>query len=132
MIIIMNTFQENFQHNLSTIEERLNLRENIGLTSYYSCNDNIVAHFNKIEYYKYLSMVFLSDMMEDYNSMTIDLVNEDNSSELLLDSIVNGFSVSDDIAMIHIINYRDYTDTMKSIVKKMINNVSGKVFIVKY
>lgn len=128
----MNAFQENFQHNLSTIEERLSIRGDIGLTNYYSLNDNLVAHFNKIEYYKYLSMIFLSDMMEDYNSMTIDLVNEDNSSELLLDSIVNGFSVSDDIAMIHIINYCDYTDTMKSIVKKMINNVSGKVFIVKY
>lgn len=128
----MNAFQENFQHNLSTIEERLSIRRDIGLTNYYSLNDNLVAHFNKIEYYKYLSMIFLSDMMNDYNSMTIDLVNEDNSSELLLDSIVNGFSVSDDIAMIHIINYRDYTDTMKNIVKKMIRNVSGKVFIIKY
>lgn len=33
--------------------------------------------------------------------------------------------------MIHVINYRDYTDTMKSIVKKMISNVDGKVFIIK-
>lgn len=128
----MNTFQENFEHNLNTIKERLNLKENIGLTSYYSSNNNLVAHFDKIEYYKYLSMIFLSDMIEDCNSMTIDLVNKDNSSELLLDSIVDGFSVSDDIAMIHIINYRDYTDTMQNIVDKMISTVSGKVFIIKY
>ena len=132
MNTIMNTFQENFQHNLSTIEERLNLKENIGLTSYYSLNDNLVAYFDKIEYYKYLSMVFLTDMTGEYKAKTIDLTNNYDITELLENSVSNGFSVDDNVMMIHIVNYKNYNSTMTNIIKKMINNVSGKVFIIKW
>ena len=128
----MNTFQENFEHNLNTIEERLNLRENIGLTSYYSCNDNLVAHFDKIEYYKYLNMVFLTDMMGEYKAKTIDLTNNYDIIELLENITTNGFSVDDNVMLIHIVNYKNYNSTMTNIIKKMINNVSGKVFIIKW
>lgn len=132
MNTIMNTFQENFQHNLSTIEERLNLKENIGLTSYYSLNDNLVAYFDKIEYYKYLNMVFLTDMTGEYKAKTIDLTNNYDITELLENSVSNGFSVDDNVMMIHIVNYKNYNSTMTNIIKKMINNVSGKVFIIKW
>ncbi len=128
----MNTFQENFEHNLSTIEERLNLRENIGLTSYYSSNNNLVAHFDKIEYYKYLNMVFLTDMMGEYKAKTIDLTNNYDIIELLENTTTNGFSVDDNVMLIHIVNYKNYNSTMTNIIKKMINNVSGKVFIIKF
>ena len=128
----MTTFQQDFEHNLNTIEERLNLKENIGLTSYYSLNDNLVAHFNKIEYYKYLNMVFLTDMMGEYKAKTIDLTNNYDIIELLENSVSNGFSVDDNVMMIHIVNYKNYNSTMTNIIKKMINNVSGKVFIIKW
>ena len=128
----MNTFQENFEHNLNTIEERLNLKENIGLTSYYSSNNNLVAHFDKIEYYKYLNMVFLTDMMGEYKAKTIDLTNNYDITELLENSVSNGFSVDDNVMLIHIVNYKNYNSTMTNIIKKMINNVSGKVFIIKF
>lgn len=128
----MNTFQENFEHNLNTIEERLNLKENIGLTSYYSSNNNLVAHFDKIEYYKYLNMVFLTDMTGEYKAKTIDLTNNYDITELLENSVSNGFSVDDNVMMIHIVNYKNYNSTMTNIIKKMINNVSGKVFIIKW
>lgn len=128
----MNTFQENFEHNLNTIEERLNLTENIGLTSYYSSNNNLVAHFDKIEYYKYLSMVFLTDMTGEYKAKTIDLTNNYDITELLENSVSNGFSVDDNVMLIHIVNYKNYNSTMTNIIKKMINNVSGKVFIIKW
>ncbi len=128
----MNAFQESFQHNLSTIEERLNLRENIGLTSYYSSNNNLVAHFDKIEYYKYLNMVFLTDMMGEYKAKTIDLTNNYDIIELLENTTTNGFSVDDNVMLIHIVNYKNYNSTMTNIIKKMINNVSGKVFIIKF
>lgn len=128
----MNTFQENFEHNLNTIEERLNLKENIGLTSYYSSNNNLVAHFDKIEYYKYLNMVFLTDMMGEYNAKTIDLTNNYDIIELLENTTTNGFSVDDNVMLIHIVNYKNYNSTMTNIIKKMINNVSGKVFIIKW
>lgn len=128
----MNTFQENFEHNLNTIEERLNLKENIGLTSYYSSNDNLVAYFDKIEYYKYLSMVFLTDMTGEYKAKTIDLTNNYDITELLENSVSNGFSVDDNVMMIHIVNYKNYNSTMTNLIKKMINNVSGKVFIIKW
>lgn len=128
----MNAFQENFQHNLSTIEERLNLKENIGLTSYYSSNNNLVAHFDKIEYYKYLNMVFLTDMMGEYKAKTIDLTNNYDIIELLENTTTNGFSVDDNVMLIHIVNYKNYNSTMTNIIKKMINNVSGKVFIIKW
>ena len=128
----MNTFQENFEHNLNTIEERLNLKENIGLTSYYSSNNNLVAHFDKIEYYKYLSMVFLTDMTGEYKAKTIDLTNNYDITELLENSVSNGFSVDDNVMLIHIVNYKNYNSTMTNIIKKMINNVSGKVFIIKW
>lgn len=128
----MNTFQENFEHNLNTIEERLNLKENIGLTSYYYSNDNLVAYFDKIEYYKYLSMVFLTDMTGEYKAKTIDLTNNYDITELLENSVSNGFSVDDNVMMIHIVNYKNYNSTMTNIIKKMINNVSGKVFIIKW
>ena len=128
----MNTFQENFEHNLNTIEERLNLKENIGLTSYYSSNNNLVAHFDKIEYYKYLNMVFLTDMMGEYKAKTIDLTNNYDIIELLENTTTNGFSVDDNVMMIHIVNYKNYNSTMTNIIKKMINNVSGKVFIIKF
>ena len=101
----MNTFQENFEHNLNTIEERLNLKENIGLTSYYSSNNNLVAHFDKIEYYKYLSMVFLTDMMGEYKAKTIDLTNNYDIIELLENTTTNGFSIDDNVMLIHIVNY---------------------------
>lgn len=128
----MNTFQENFEHNLNTIEERLNLKENIGLTSYYSSNDNLVAHFDKIEYYKYLSMIFLTDMEGEYQAKTIDLTNNSNIIELLENTTTNGFSVDDNVMMIHIVNYKNYSYAMTNIIKNMISNVSGKVFIIKY
>lgn len=128
----MNTFQENFEHNLNTIEERLNLKENIGLTSYYSSNNNLVAHFDKIEYYKYLNMVFLTDMMGEYKAKTIDLTNNYDIIELLENTTTNGFSVDDNVMLIHIVNYKNYNSTMTNIIKKMINNVSGKVFIIKW
>lgn len=128
----MNTFQENFEHNLNTIKERLNLRENIGLTSYYSSNNNLVAHFDKIEYYKYLNMVFLTDMMGEYKAKTIDLTNNYDIIELLENTTTNGFSVDDNVMLIHIVNYKNYNSTMTNIIKKMINNVSGKVFIIKW
>ena len=128
----MNTFQENFEHNLNTIEERLNLKENIGLTSYYSSNNNLVAHFDKIEYYKYLSMVFLTDMMGEYKAKTIDLTNNYDIIELLENTTTNGFSIDDNVMLIHIVNYKNYNSTMTNIIKKMINNVSGKVFIIKW
>lgn len=128
----MNTFQENFEHNLNTIEERLNLKENIGLTSYYSSNNNLVAHFDKIEYYKYLSMVFLTDMMGEYKAKTIDLTNNYDIIELLENTTTNGFSIDDNVMLIHIVNYKNYNSTMTNIIKKMINNVSGKVFIIKF
>jgi len=128
----MNTFQENFEHNLNTIEERLNLKENIGLTSYYSSNNNLVAHFDKIEYYKYLNMVFLTDMMGEYKAKTIDLTNNYDIIELLENTTTNGFSVDDNVMLIHIVNYKNYNSTMTNIIKKMINNVSGKVFIIKF
>ena len=128
----MNTFQENFEHNLNTIEERLNLKENIGLTSYYSSNNNLVAHFDKIEYYKYLNMVFLTDMMGEYKAKTIDLTNNYDIIELLENITTNGFSVDDNVMLIHIVNYKNYNSTMTNIIKKMINNVSGKVFIIKW
>ena len=128
----MNTFQENFQDNLSTIEQRLNLKENIGLTSYYSSNNNLVAHFDKIEYYKYLNMVFLTDMMGEYKAKTIDLTNNYDIIELLENTTTNGFSVDDNVMLIHIVNYKNYNSTMTNIIKKMINNVSGKVFIIKF
>lgn len=128
----MNTFQENFEHNLNTIEERINLTENIGLTSYYSSNNNLVAHFDKIEYYKYLNMVFLTDMMGEYKAKTIDLTNNYDIIELLENTTTNGFSVDDNVMLIHIVNYKNYNSTMTNIIKKMINNVSGKVFIIKF
>lgn len=128
----MNTFQENFEHNLNTIKERLNLKENIGLTSYYSSNNNLVAHFDKIEYYKYLNMVFLTDMMGEYKAKTIDLTNNYDIIELLENTTTNGFSVDDNVMLIHIVNYKNYNSTMTNIIKKMINNVSGKVFIIKW
>lgn len=128
----MNTFQENFEHNLNTIEERLNLKENIGLTSYYSSNNNLVAHFDKIEYYNYLNMVFLTDMMGEYKAKTIDLTNNYDIIELLENTTTNGFSVDDNVMLIHIVNYKNYNSTMTNIIKKMINNVSGKVFIIKW
>ena len=128
----MNTFQENFEHNLNTIKERLNLKENIGLTSYYSSNNNLVAHFDKIEYYKYLNMVFLTDMTGEYKAKTIDLTNNYDIIELLENSVSNGFSVDDNVMLIHIVNYKNYNSTMTNIIKKMINNVSGKVFIIKW
>lgn len=128
----MNTFQENFEHNLNTIKERLNLKENIGLTSYYSSNNNLVAHFDKIEYYKYLNMVFLTDMMGEYKAKTIDLTNNYDIIELLENTTTNGFSVDDNVMLIHIVNYKNYNSTMTNIIKKMINNVSGKVFIIKF
>ena len=128
----MNTFQQDFEHNLNTIGDRLDLKENIGLTSYYSLNDNLVAHFNKIEYYKYLNMVFLTDMMGEYKAKTIDLTNNYDIIELLENSVSNGFSVDDNVMMIHIVNYKNYNSTMTNIIKKMMNNVSGKVFIIKF
>ena len=128
----MNTFQENFEHNLNTIEERLNLKENICLTSYYSSNNNLVANFDKIEYYKYLNMVFLNDMMGEYKAKTIDLTNNYDIIELLENTTTNGFSVDDNVMLIHIVNYKNYNSTMTNIIKKMINNVSGKVFIIKF
>lgn len=128
----MNTFQQDFEHNLNTIGDRLDLKENIGLTSYYSLNDNLVAHFNKIEYYKYLSMIFLSDMMGEYKAKTIDLTNNYDIIELLENSVSNGFSVDDNVMMIHIVNYKNYNSTMTNIIKKMMSTVSGKVFIIKW
>lgn len=128
----MNTFQQDFEHNLNTIGDRLDLKENIGLTSYYSYNDNLVAHFNKIEYYKYLNMVFLTDMTGEYKAKTIDLTNNYDIIELLENTTTNGFSVDDNVMMIHIVNYKNYNSTMTNIIKKMINNVSGKVFIIKF
>lgn len=128
----MNTFQQDFEHNLNTIGDRLDLKENIGLTSYYSLNDNLVAYFNKIEYYKYLNMVFLTDMTGEYKAKTIDLTNNYDIIELLENTTTNGFSVDDNVMMIHIVNYKNYNSTMTNIIKKMINNVSGKVFIIKF
>ena len=128
----MNTFQQDFEHNLNTIGDRLDLKENIGLTSYYSLNDNLVAYFNKIEYYKYLNMVFLTDMMGEYKAKTIDLTNNYDIIELLENTTTNGFSVDDNVMMIHIVNYKNYNSTMTNIIKKMMNNVSGKVFIIKF
>lgn len=128
----MNTFQQDFEHNLNTIGDRLDLKENIGLTSYYSYNDNLVAHFNKIEYYKYLNMVFLTDMMGEYKAKTIDLTNNYDIIELLENTTTNGFSVDDNVMMIHIVNYKNYNSTMTNIIKKMMSTVSGKVFIIKW
>ncbi len=77
-------------------------------------------------------MVFLTDMMGEYKAKTIDLTNNYDITELLENSVSNGFSVDDNVMMIHIVNYKNYNSTMTNIIKKMINNVSGKVFIIKW
>lgn len=77
-------------------------------------------------------MVFLTDMMGEYKAKTIDLTNNYDIIELLENTTTNGFSVDDNVMLIHIVNYKNYNSTMTNIIKKMINNVSGKVFIIKW
>lgn len=77
-------------------------------------------------------MVFLTDMMGEYKAKTIDLTNNYDIIELLENTTTNGFSVDDNVMLIHIVNYKNYNSTMTNIIKKMINNVSGKVFIIKF
>lgn len=77
-------------------------------------------------------MVFLTDMTGEYKAKTIDLTNNYDITELLENTTTNGFSVDDNVMLIHIVNYKNYNSTMTNIIKKMINNVSGKVFIIKF